>query len=186
MASVRSGPQRARPDYQHPGQPPDDVRLTAPAIYGMQEARGSNPLSSTTGHRPHPASPASGSSASSSRSAAATVCVTRPSQAWRHCLSTARWRCLRPFRSELAPGHTAGGDACCRVPEPSAPVTRWDSDGAGAATRLPRASVSRSPVASGYRATRAVRSARAWCRRGHGRSRSCGRRTHPCPTSLCR
>ena len=39
-------------------------------VNGMQEARGSNPLSSTTGHKPYPASPAPASVAPRSRYAA--------------------------------------------------------------------------------------------------------------------
>jgi hypothetical protein len=47
-----------------------------PSINGMQGVRGSNPLSSTPGQRPHPASEASEWPAAGSRSAA--ICAARP------------------------------------------------------------------------------------------------------------
>jgi hypothetical protein len=48
MARVSSGRQQARAEHRCAGRPQDGLSLIAPVMDGMQEARGSNPLSSTS------------------------------------------------------------------------------------------------------------------------------------------
>jgi hypothetical protein len=78
--AVSSGQPRSLREDRWAGRPSPDLRWgRRPKLHGMQGVRGSNPLSSTPGQRPDPASAAPGSPAPGSRLAATAVEQADPS-----------------------------------------------------------------------------------------------------------
>ena len=79
-------------------------------INGMQGVRGSNPLSSTPGHRPNPASAVPGPPASGSKSAA--ICLCEANLVVRHAVDSGQHRrCRRPAGRAL-PGPPPPARSC--------------------------------------------------------------------------